>query len=208
MRGMITKFDIDARGLPIISDEGIWVSLADHQAAVAEAEKRGFSEAVAKAVLVAGAEVRRRQQQVNNADAQTSFEQIERWKAGQLVAQLIRGSLAALEPLPKLERMPTNWRPLHEYDPANPDCELVQVLCEVIADENNEIDHISSGDHAVGDQFVSIGFLADDAYIAGVPDWLVAGWCMNQDCFTDARCFKVVAWQPLAIIDLPRGGGE
>lgn len=238
MKAEITKFDINARGLPIISDDGIWVSLADHQAAVDAALSRPAralvwtetdygshtahashyyyewfpSNRIGGQLVVNGVRFGKINWEVEHdyivlgycdtlLDAQAAAE--ADWQSRNTA---LRSGGAAV--IPQLERLPTNWRPLHEYVPANPDCELVQVLCEVIADENNEIDHISSGDHAVGDQFVSIGVLAPDVNVYGVPEWLVAGWCMNQDCFTDARCFKVVAWQPLAIIDLPHGGGE
>lgn len=82
--------------------------------------------------------------------------------------------------------------------------DLVQVLCEVLPDEVPEDGFkrachlaISSGDHAEGDQFVSIGFkhAACDEHEG---EWFVAGWNMTQDCWTDARCFRVLGWLPMA----------
>jgi len=51
---------------------------------------------------------------------------------------------------------------------------------------------VSSGDHGVGDRFVSVGWKDDEG------EWHVAGWDMNQDCWTDARCFDLIGWQPMS----------
>jgi hypothetical protein len=111
-------------------------------------------------------------------------------------AEFLLDILASLEPVPApmLGDAPV-WKSLNLYNPDEE--ELVQVLCRVLPDIAGEFPRssdfpISSGDHAVGDLFVSIGFRGDDG------NWSVAGWDMTQDCFTDARLFKVLAWQPLA----------
>lgn len=95
----------------------------------------------------------------------------------------------------------SHWKSPGLYDQTIDD--LVQVLCEVLPDAEPEdgftrscLLGISSGDHAVGDNFVSIGFkmaLPDDD-----QEWSVAGWNMEQDCWEDARRFRVIGWQPLA----------
>jgi hypothetical protein len=87
------------------------------------------------------------------------------------------------------------WKDIADYDEDRD--QLVQVLCRVLPDIAGDFPRssdfpISSGDHAVGDVFVSIGFCNDDGH------WAVAGWDMTQDCFTDASLYEVLAWQPLA----------
>lgn len=106
--------------------------------------------------------------------------------------------------------MPLNtlWRDPSEYAAYENDNgdQLVQVLCEVVNIDSEGWDHVSIGDHAVGDKFVSIGFVSDDVDMVDgelVPGWLVAGWNMSQDCFTDARGFHVIGWQPLASATSP-----
>ena len=86
------------------------------------------------------------------------------------------------------------WKDPKEY---RIDDDLVQVLCEVTQPQTSDFPRscempVSSGDHGVGDRFVSIGHANDDG------EWFVAGWEMTQDCWTDARCFIVHGWQPLA----------
>ena len=82
--------------------------------------------------------------------------------------------------------------------------DLVQVLCEVLPDTISVPPRscdmaISTGDHATGDRFVSIGYPVFGITFDGVENgWTVAGWSMTQDCWTPARHFKVIAWQPLA----------
>lgn len=90
------------------------------------------------------------------------------------------------------------WKSPDEYS-ANDD--LVQVLCEVTMPETFELPRacempVSAGDHAVGDKFVSVGWRDHE----DESDWHVAGWEMTLDCWTDARCFKVIGWQPVAKI--------
>lgn len=96
------------------------------------------------------------------------------------------------------------WRNPSEYAAYvdNNGDELVQVLCEVVDDPNNVWDHVSIGDHAIGDRFVSLGFYTD-----GIPDehnnvWSVAGYDMYHDRFTEARGFRVIGWQPLSPVAL------
>lgn len=86
------------------------------------------------------------------------------------------------------------WRRTETYDLA---ADVVQVLCRVTEYDVGNPPRacnlpVSSGDHGVGDLFVSIGWRGDDG------DWFVAGWNMSQDCWQDARCFTVEGWQPLA----------
>lgn len=88
------------------------------------------------------------------------------------------------------------WSHPDDYDI---EMDLVQVLCRVLPDDPGDPPRavnlaVSSGDHGVGDPFVSIGWRGDDG------EWFVAGWNMAQDCWQDARCFKVVGFQPLAPI--------
>ncbi|MCA1241836.1 hypothetical protein LC092_05265 [Stappia stellulata] len=92
------------------------------------------------------------------------------------------------------------WLDPTSYDLANG---LVQVLCEVTQPTTSDFPRacempISSGDKGVGELFVSIGFRDDPG------NWLVAGWDMMQDCWTDARCYLVKGWQPMA----STGGSE
>lgn len=74
--------------------------------------------------------------------------------------------------------------------------DLVLVLCKVTPPETSDFPRacampISSGDHGVDDLFVSIGHANEDG------EWWVAGWDNMQDCWTDARCFKVIGWERL-----------
>lgn len=76
-------------------------------------------------------------------------------------------------------------------------CDIAQVLCEVTEPNISQFPRscelpISSGDHAISDKFVSIGWRDDDG------EWFVAGWDMTQDCWTDARCFVVRGFRPMA----------
>ena len=94
------------------------------------------------------------------------------------------------------------WKDPGLYDSTND--ELVQVLCEVLPEAAPDDGFtrschlpVSSGDHAVGDKFVSIGFMLDCPDDLEQP-WSVAGWEMTQDCWTDARRFRVIGWQSLA----------
>jgi hypothetical protein len=88
-----------------------------------------------------------------------------------------------------------SWREIKDYDIEE---DLVQVLCEVTEPvfRSNLARAcecpVSSGDHAVGDTFVSIGFRDD------VGGWQVAGWDMTQDFWAGARCFRVIKYQRLA----------
>ena len=92
------------------------------------------------------------------------------------------------------------WQHTDSYDLAD---DLVQVQCRVLPDKTRDAFTrscdlaVSSGDHATGDLFVSIGHANDDG------EWFVAGWNMAQDCWQDARCFEVISWQPLASITEP-----
>lgn len=91
-------------------------------------------------------------------------------------------------------QMPAAWRHPDEYGLSD---DVVQVLCEVTLPQTASFPRacempISSGDHAVGDRFVSIGWRDDEG------TWFVAGWDMMQDCWADARCFIVTGWQSLA----------
>ena len=86
-----------------------------------------------------------------------------------------------------------------DHAPTNDD--LVQVLCRVLSDEVADPVRschlaISSGDHAEGDLFVSIGHYSEAG--DGERAWFVAGWDMAQDCWMDARRYEVVGWQPTA----------
>ena len=88
------------------------------------------------------------------------------------------------------------WNDPKKYDLRN---DAVQVLCEVTQPQTSDFPRacempISSGDHGVGDRFVSIGWRDDEG------DWHVAGWDMMQDCWDDARCYIVHGWLPLAEI--------
>lgn len=81
------------------------------------------------------------------------------------------------------------------------DSENVQVLCRVLADAvanpmRSVHCAVSSGDHAEGDLFVSIGWR--DENFEAESGWYVAGWDMAQDCWTEARRYEVVGWLPLA----------
>lgn len=87
-----------------------------------------------------------------------------------------------------------SWNEPKEYAPNN---DLVQVLCEVTRPQTSDLPRasempVSSGDHGVGDRFVSIGWRDCN------EEWHVAGWDMTQDCWKDARCYIVLGWQPLA----------
>jgi hypothetical protein len=89
------------------------------------------------------------------------------------------------------------WRPLTEYEPS---MQLVQVLCKVTEPELSEFPRacelpISAGDYGIDDMFVSIGWQDEDGI------WFVAGWDMMQDCWKDAKCFKVKSFQPIAAIE-------
>lgn len=89
---------------------------------------------------------------------------------------------------------PNNWRAVKDYQAFDDD--LALVLCRVTLPQTSEFPRacempVSSGDHAVGDVFISIGHANDEG------EWFVAGWDMVQDCWTDARCFDVLGWQPL-----------
>jgi len=91
----------------------------------------------------------------------------------------------------------SEWKDPDEY---RTDDDLVQVLAEVTQPITSRFPRscempVSSGDHCVGDHFVSIGHGNEDG------EWFVAGWEMTQDCWTDARCFSVVGWQKLATIE-------
>lgn len=82
------------------------------------------------------------------------------------------------------------WQPVSDYTPGR---EMVQVRCRVTEFETTEFPRdsefpISTFDHAPGDTFVSIGFRDFEG------NWFVAGWHMQQDCFTDARHFEVLEW--------------
>lgn len=87
-----------------------------------------------------------------------------------------------------------SWRHPATY---NPEVDLVQVLCRVLPDDacgaaTRSCDlAVSSGDHATGDLFVSIGHANYEG------EWFVAGWNMAQDCWQDARFFEVLGWQPM-----------
>jgi hypothetical protein len=88
-----------------------------------------------------------------------------------------------------------SWKSTYEYQIEN---NLVLVLCQVTkpTPANPEFARaceldISSGDHADGEKFVSIGSRDEDG------EWFVAGWDMTQDCWTDARCFTVLGWQSM-----------
>ena len=97
-----------------------------------------------------------------------------------------------------------SWRHPGLYTDAE---DLVQVLCEVTEPSLSEFPRacelpVSSGDHAVGQRFVSVGF------VLPIPDehqnlWSVAGWNMAQDCWQGAHCFEVIGWQPLADVKGP-----
>ncbi|MDW3181763.1 hypothetical protein [Roseobacter sp.] len=84
--------------------------------------------------------------------------------------------------------------------------DLVIVLCRVTEPQISEFPRacelpVSSGDHAVGDLFTSIGFkLAMPEDLDN--EWSIAGWNMTQDCWEDARCFEVIGWRPLAKADV------
>lgn len=87
--------------------------------------------------------------------------------------------------------------PWNKPDDYNIEHDLVQVMCVVTQPQTSDFPRscelpVSSGDHAVGERFVSVGFRNHQG------DWCVAGWDMTQDCWVDARCFTVEAWQPLA----------
>lgn len=76
-----------------------------------------------------------------------------------------------------------------------------QVLCQTLSDIVDPVPRschlaISSGDHAEGDLFVSIGWPDENG--DAESGWFVAGWDMTQDCWTDARRYKVLGWKPLA----------
>jgi hypothetical protein len=92
------------------------------------------------------------------------------------------------------------WKPTSEYQIED---DLVQVLCEATTPVpvNPNFPRacelgVSSGDHADGEKFVSIGLRNEDG------EWFVAGWDMTQDCWTDARCFTVLGWQAMPAADL------
>ncbi|MEM9717332.1 MAG: hypothetical protein AAF826_12530 [Pseudomonadota bacterium] len=53
------------------------------------------------------------------------------------------------------------------------------------------------GYEITGDKFVSVGFMLAVPEDLDQP-WSVAGWEMTQDCWIDARRFRVIGWQPLA----------
>lgn len=95
------------------------------------------------------------------------------------------------------------WRDPSEYaDYVNNNAdELVQVLCEVASVDDEGWDHISIGDHAVGDMFVSIGLRLIDE--RDEWPWDVAGYDMYHDRFTQARGFRVIGWQPLSPVNPP-----
>jgi len=84
--------------------------------------------------------------------------------------------------------------------PTHPDAEreLVTVLCKVLpaADGGAHVRSsdlsVSSGDFATGDHFVSVGFVDGNNYTAA--GWFVAGWDMNQDCWTDAPLARSHVW--------------
>lgn len=84
--------------------------------------------------------------------------------------------------------------------------DLVQVLCRVLPDKPHDGMPracnlaVSTGDHATGDLFVSVGFPDENIGDEGGPEggWFVAGWNMVQDCFQDARRYEVLGWKPLA----------
>lgn len=86
---------------------------------------------------------------------------------------------------------------------------LVQVLCQVMPDAEEEPVRschlaVSTGDHATGDLFVSIGYPVFDDELDNAEDgWQVAGWCMTQDCWMSARRYAVLGWQPLASTENP-----
>lgn len=93
--------------------------------------------------------------------------------------------------------MMKDWTVDHPPEDDSP----VQVLCRVLPNEVASPMRdchlaVSSGDHAAGDLFVSIGWRDAHGAIANV--WYIAGWDMAQDCWTDARCFEVIGWQPMA----------
>lgn len=88
------------------------------------------------------------------------------------------------------------WNDPKEYKLSE---DAVQVLCEVTQPQTSDFPRacempISSGDHGVGDRFVSIGWRDDEG------EWHVAGWSMTHDCWDDARCYIVHGWLPLAAI--------
>jgi hypothetical protein len=87
------------------------------------------------------------------------------------------------------------WKPTSEYQIED---DLVQVLCVATTPWPADPEFpracelgISSGDHADGEKFVSIGSRDEDG------EWFVAGWDMTQDCWTGARCFSVLGWQAM-----------
>ena len=93
----------------------------------------------------------------------------------------------------RLDGVKVLWRAPETYSDTD---DLVLVLCQVTLPETDDFPRagempVSSGDHAVGEMFISIGHANEDG------DWYVAGWDMNQDCWIDARCFVVKGWQPL-----------
>ena len=120
------------------------------------------------------------------------------------VAVFRSGNITCYVPInPAADREPAELRVTAWEDPATckPDYDLVIVLCEVTRPQTSEFPRacempVSSGDHAVGDSFVSIGFMPHEPELEG-RDWSVAGFEMMQDCWTDARCFKVIGWKPL-----------
>ena len=93
--------------------------------------------------------------------------------------------------------METNWLNSEKYNELEDD--LVQVLCVctpiAISGFPRSCDFpISSGDHGAEEHFVSIGFYSKEL------GWQIAGWDMNQDCWTNAQHFRVIGYQPLAKI--------
>lgn len=93
----------------------------------------------------------------------------------------------------------TDWN-----SPATPPTDIgqnYQVLCRVL---DNAISlhprsahcALSTGDHAAGDLFVSVGWPDENGHAES--GWYVAGWDMTQDCWTDARRYQVLGWLPLA----------
>lgn len=83
------------------------------------------------------------------------------------------------------------WLDPEEYNVCTD--EVVQVLCRGTQPQTSDFPRacempISSGDHGVGELFVSIGWRDHEG------EWFVAGWDMMQDCWTDARCFEVLGW--------------
>lgn len=123
----------------------------------------------------------------------TLLEQSDTILLNRHLAAILRLVMAERDAALATQRTAGEWNDPDTYDVVS---DLVLVRCVVTAPELSDLPRacelpVSSGDHAVGGTFISIGHANHDG------EWFVAGWDMAQDCWTDARCFRVTGWQPL-----------